>query len=123
MISVSASIPKTLPIKQLDTFIDKTVYGIARITLDYTNSKKHFPELTGDLKEASMAQGVTKDGKNSYWLGADETVDYAGIVWEYPKDTHWTNQDTYPQWYVTEFEIEKDKIVKNAISNALRLIK
>lgn len=122
MISISVSIPKTLPIKQLDTFIDKTVYGIARNTLDYTNSKRHFPYLTGELNRASMAEGVRSERSKNYYLGA-RGVDYAPAVWKYPQNTNWTNPDTYAQWFVKEFKLEKDKIVRNAINNALRLVK
>ena len=119
---ISISIPRELPIKQLDMFIDKTVYGIARNTLDYTNSKKHFPYLTGELNRASMAEGVRSTRDKSYYIGA-LGVDYAPAVWKYPQSTNWTNPETYAQWFITEFKYEKDKIVKNAVSAALRLIK
>jgi len=122
-ISVKVEIPRELPVRELDNYIDLTVHNIARVTLDFTNSKKRFPYLSGDLNEASMSQGVTKDGKNSYWLGADETVDYANIVWDYPKGTHWTNSDTYEQWYLTEYKNEKELITSIAVQNAKKGIR
>lgn len=119
---VTVSIPKKLPIEKLDSFIDKTVYAIARNTLDFTNSKKHFPYLTGELNRASMAEGVQKSSPKTYFIGA-KGVDYAPAVWKWPQSTNWTNPETYAQWFVTEFKYEKDKIVKNAIAAAKRSIK
>lgn len=123
MISVSVEIPRELPIKELDRFTDLVVQGVARITLDFTNSKQRFPYLTGELARASMAEGVVSEGNKTYHLGA-AGVDYAPIVWEYPqKGTNWTNPNTYAQWYVTEYENEKELITNHAVSNALRLVK
>jgi hypothetical protein len=122
MISVSVTIPKGLPTQQLEKFQDRVVYSMARNTLDYTNSKKHFPYLTGELNRAAMAEGVRSSRTKEYYIGA-KGVNYAPTVWEYPQNTNWTNPETYAQWYITEFKYDKDKIVKNAISNALRLIK
>ena len=119
---ISVSIPKKLPVEKIDKFIDKTVYAIARNTLDYTNSKKHFPYLTGELNRASMAEGVRSNKSKTYYIGANG-VDYAPAVWKYPQSTNWTNPETYAQWYVKEFKYEKDKIVKNAIAAALRSVK
>lgn len=119
-IKVKVEIPRNLPIKELDRYIDYTVYNMARITLDFTNSKKRFPYRHGDLSENAMAEGVVSEGGKSYHLGASG-VDYAPIVWEYPqKGTHWTNPDTYAQWYMTEFKNEKELIVKTAVENAKR---
>lgn len=119
---ITVSMPRKLPLQQLETFIDKTVYGIARNTLDFTNSKKHFPYLTGELNRASMAEGVQKSSSKTYFIGA-KGVDYAPAVWKYPQNTNWTNPETYAQWYIKEFKYEKDKIVKNAIAAAKRSIK
>ena len=122
MISVSVEIPRNLPIRELDRFTDLVVHGVARITLDFTNSKQRFPYLTGELNRASMAEGVVSEGNKTYHLGA-RGVDYAPDVWEYPQSTNWTNPNTYAQWYVTEYENEKELITNHAVSNALRLVK
>lgn len=121
-ISVSVEIPRELPIKELDRYMDLVVYNVARITLDYTNSKQRFPYLTGELNRSSMAEGVVSEGNKTYYLGA-VGVDYAPDVWEYPQETNWTNPNTYAQWYVTEYENEKELITNHAVSNALRLVK
>lgn len=122
MISVSVEIPRELPIKELDRFTDLVVQNVARITLDFTNTKQRFPYLTGELNKASMAEGVVSEGNKTYHLGA-AGVDYAPIVWEYPQKTNWTNPNTYAHWYVTEYENEKELITNHAVSNALRLVK
>lgn len=122
-IKVEIDIPKKLPIKELDSYIDRVVFNTARITLDYTNSKQRFPYLTGELNRASMAEGVVSEGNKTYHLGASG-VDYAPIVWEYPqKGTNWTNPNTYAKWYVTEFENEKEIITHQAVNNALKMVR
>ena len=118
-IKVSVEIPRNLPIRELDRYIDYTVYNMARITLDYTNSRQRFPYLTGELNRAAMAEGVVAEGGKSYHLGASG-VDYAPDVWDYPQSTNWTNPSTYAQWYMTEFKNEKELIVKRAVENAKR---
>ena len=120
---ISVEIPRDIPIKELDRFTDLTVYNIARMTLDMTNSKEHFPYLHGDLNESSMAQGVTKYAKDSYYLGTDGSVNYAQYVWNMPKGTHWTNSNTYAQWFITEFRNDKEVIVSQSVQNALRSVK
>lgn len=121
-ISVSVEIPRELPVKELDNYIDLTIYNIARITLDYTNSKQRFPYLTGELNRASMAEGVVSEGNKTYHLGASG-VDYAPDVWEYPQGTNWTNPNTYAQWYLTEYQNEKEVITSLAVNNAMKLVK
>lgn len=118
MISVKVEIPKELPVKQLNQYIDDVVFFTARATLDLTNSKQRFPYLTGELNRAAMAEGVRKLGNKTYGLGADG-VDYAPAVWKYPqKGTNWTNPNTYAQWYETEYHNDKEIITQRAISQA-----
>lgn len=123
-INVKVEIPRNLPISQLNNYIDYTVNNMARITLDLTNTQgganSHFPEDSGELRRASMGLGVVRNGKNSYYLGAKGTVDYAEIVWDYPQSTNWTNPNTYAQWYVKEFKKDKELIIKRAVENAKR---
>ena len=122
MINVSVEIPKTLPIRELNNYIDLTIYNIARITLDNTNTKHRFPYLTGELNRASMAEGVRSDGDKTYYIGA-LGVDYAPDVWEYPQSTNWTNPNTYAQWYMTEFKNEKELITQQAVRNAMKSVR
>lgn len=121
-IKVEIDIPRQLPIRELDNYIDDVVFNTARVTLDFTNSKKRFPYLTGELNKASMAEGVVSDGNKTYHLGASG-VDYAPDVWEYPQGTNWTNPSTYAKWYMTEFENEKEQIMNQAVNNAIRKVR
>ena len=121
-IRVEVEIPRQLPIRELDNYIDDVVYNAARITLDFTNSKQRFPYLTGELNRASMAEGVVSEGNKTYHLGANG-ADYAPEVWEYPQKTNWTNPNTYAQWYMTEFANEKEQVMDLAVNNAIRKVK
>lgn len=123
MIHVDVEIPRGIPVRELDNYMDKVVYNVARVTLDYTNSKQRFPYLTGELNRAAMAEGVVSDGGKTYYLGA-RGVSYAPAVWKFPqKGTHWTNPNTFAQWYITEFKNEKELITRQAINNAIRNFK
>lgn len=114
--SVEVKVIKDLPVEQLRKWQDKVVYGMARVTLDITNSSHYFPYRTGALNQGSMAMGV--QGANSeYELGATG-VSYAPRVWKFGADTNWTNPSTLPQWYVSTFSRHKTEIVQLAIKNA-----
>lgn len=118
MIKIQIEMPKELPVKELVQYCDDVVFNVARATLDFTNTGNHFPEATGTLKEASMAEGVVKESYATYHVGADG-ADYAPIVWKYPqKGTNWTNPNTYAQWFITEFKNDKELIMNQAVSRA-----
>lgn len=117
MIKVDVEIVKDLPVRQINQYIDDVVFNAARITLDFTNSKRRFPYLTGELQKASMAEGVVKEKHATYHLGA-AGVDYAPAVWKMKQNTNWTNPNTYAQWYITEFKNDKEVIMQQAVSNA-----
>lgn len=119
MIGVKVEIPRKLPVKQLTEFCDDVVFGVARATLDFTNTGSHFPYLTGELNRASMAEGVVKEKYATYHVGA-EGVDYAPYVWGMPQMTNWTNPNTYAQWYLKQFKEKKELIMDRAISTAKR---
>ena len=44
---------------------------------------------------------------HTYHLGA-RGVSYAPKVWNYPQSTNWTNKNTYAQWYMQEFQKDKN---------------
>lgn len=124
MIDVKMTYPKDIAQDKLDKYEDILIKSVARITLDYTNSKKRFPHLGGDLQKASMAGGVKSISPKVYGLGTDGSIDYARQVWKYPqKGTRWTNKQTYAQWYATEFRNEHELIMRQAINNARKSIK
>lgn len=116
-IKVEVEMLKDLPIKELDRYIDYTVYNIARITLDWT--APHIPRLSGDMERAIASYGVRGSNKE-YTLG-DNITDYSQIVWDYPQNgTNWTNPRSYSKWFITEFKNRKELIVQNAVNNAKR---
>jgi hypothetical protein len=122
MIGVQIEMPKELPVKELVQYCDDVVFNVARATLDFTNSKGHFPYLTGELNRASMAEGVVKESYATYHVGASG-VNYAPAVWNYPQNTNWTNPNTYAQWFITEFKNDKELIMYQAVSRAKSKLK
>lgn len=116
-IQIETIIIKDIPVKEIENYMDKVVYGIARATLDFTNTGRHFPYRTGALNRASMSEGVVKEGYGSYHIGA-QGIDYAPKVWNY-RNVNWTNKSTYPQWYITEFQHDKNVIVQSAIKTVV----
>lgn len=114
---VEFKVIKPLPTKEINNYMDQIVFGIARATLDFTNTGRHFPYLTGELNRSAMAEGVVKEADKSYHLGA-RGVDYAPKVWNYPQSTNWTNPSTYAQWYMTEYQRDENVIVQSAIKQA-----
>lgn len=122
-IEVQFEIIEDLPIDKIHRYMDLTVYGVARNTLDYTLGENRFPYLSGELQNSAMAEGVVQESEYTYYLGA-RGADYAEIVWEYPQETtNWTNPDTYTRWYVTMYNNKKEIITQNAIDNAIRSVK
>lgn len=115
MISCDIEIIKELPKDKINQWEDKVVYMISRKTLDFTDSNRHFPYLTGKLNEASMNEGVVKLGNKTYGLGA-RGVEYAPKVWQYGENTNWTNKNTLPQWYMGVFDKYKNEILEDAIN-------
>lgn len=115
-ITVKVQVVKDLPVEQLRKWQDKVVYGVARATLDFTNSNHYFPYRTGALNQGSMAMGV-QGANGEYELGATG-VSYAPRVWKFGEDTNWTNPSTLPQWYVSTFSRHKTEIMDVAIKNA-----
>ena len=117
MISCDIEIIKELPKDKINQWEDEVVYMISRKTLDFTDSNRHFPYLTGKLNEASMNEGVVKLGNKTYGLGA-RGVEYAPKVWNYGQNTNWTNKQTLPKWYVSVYEKYKNQINEIALKNA-----
>ena len=111
--NIDVTIIKDIPVKQINTFEDLVVKGIARGTLDMTAG--HFPRLTGDLERGSYAMSVVGSNK-SYGIGT--TVDYAKYVWNNPKIKNWTNPNTYSEWYLTTLKNKQEHIVNQAVSSA-----
>ena len=117
--SVKVEIVKDLPVEQIKKWEDKVVYGLARATLDFTNSKNYFPRLSGDLQISSMSCGVLNLGNMEYGLSYDEgTAYYTKYVWKMGDNTNWTNPNTLPQWYIGTFSKHSTELVQLALKNA-----
>lgn len=121
--NIEVEIIKDLPVKELDKFVDLTVFAVARNDLDYTMSENRFPYRTGNLQRSSMAQGITKESNGVYCLYVPEGANYAARVWQYPQNTAWTNPDTYAQWFVTTYHNKMEIITHNAVTTALRSVR
>ena len=119
LLTVDITVPKPLPVKEMDAFMDKAVYEMARITLDRT--QPHVPRLTGDMERDIYGYGV-KGGNKTYSLGFT-SVKYTPYVWAMTKNTNWTNKQSYPQWFITEFLNSKEKIVTQAVNQAKAVLK
>jgi hypothetical protein len=119
---VEFKVIKPLDVKAIDNYMDKCIFGIARTTLDFTNTGHHFPYLTGNLNESAMAEGVVKEANYTYHIGA-RGADYAPKVWNYPQSTNWTNPATYAQWYMTEYKKDENVIVESTIRQAKGTLK
>ena len=116
---ISFKVVKPLPVKEISNWEDKVVFGIARATLDFTNTRHHFPYLSGDLNRASMSAGVINISKGTYGLGYDnENVDYGKTVWKYGQGTNWTNKSTLPQWYKSVYNKYRNEINQVALKGA-----
>lgn len=122
-VNVEFEVIEDLPVDKINKYVDLVVYGVARTTLDFTNSEHRFPYLTGNLQQSALAEGVRQESDKTYYVGA-EGVDYAVDVWNMPQETtNWTNPDTYSQWYVTMYKNKKEIITQLAVDNAIRSVK
>lgn len=116
-LKITTQVIKDIPKKDIENWVDRVVMGVARETLDLTDSLGYFPRLTGLLQESAMVQGATQEKTNTYYLGA-RGAEYAPRVWEYGEGTKWTNPRTKPQWYVYTYEHFQNTILEDALKQA-----
>ena len=109
---------KPLPIKDINRFEDRVVYNCAVYTREYTKGTSAFPHLSGTLERTEIAAPIVGFDKT---YGLSSGVDYAKYVWNM-KNVQWTNKATKPQWYYTQFKNDKEKIIAQAVSSALKEI-
>ena len=85
-------------------------YAIARQTLDITFP--HIPKLTGKMRKTSMAAGVR--GQNGdYYIGS--YTNYAKYVWVKPKNTNWSEPNTFGKWYEEIWKKQGKSIVDSCV--------
>ena len=121
-IKVEVQILKDLPVDEIEEYMDLTIYGVARATMDYTLSDNRFPYRTGNLQRSSMAHDPRKEKEYTYCLDVPAEADYAKYVWNM-ENVNWTNLDTYSKWFETVYKEKKDIITQNAVNNAIRSVK
>lgn len=119
-IGVNVSIPKGLPIEQIDNFVDRVVYNTALITKEETKKQEAYPFRTGLLSKTEFNSQIVGSNKE---YGLIAGVDYAVDVWGYPQNTNWTNPRTQAQWYETVYKNNKEKITDQAVRKALSELK
>ena len=101
--------------KNLDNFIDKVIYSVARQTLDmsYNTIPLSNNVNSGRLRASSLAYGVQGSNKQ-YTIGS--TTNYAKYVWVMNNNTtNWTTAGTGSEWYTRYFKIYGKGIVSQAI--------
>ena len=121
-VDVEVKIIKDLPIEELQKYVDLTIYGVARGTMDYTASDNRFPKRTGNLQMSSMAHDPRKENNGVYCLDVPAEAEYAKYVWNM-ENVNWTNPETYAKWFITVYQEKKDIITHNAVENAIRSVK
>ena len=113
MIQVDASFKwNTSTYNKLQKAPDKIMQTIARITLDYTGSKKVTAYDTGKTERSMYIGGVSGDLQTGYYIG--NFTDYASYV--YPRtNVTWTNPNTQTKWFEFIWEKYGTGITNNAI--------
>lgn len=104
-------------LKRLNSTPDKTMYFIARKTLDLTIP--HVPWRTGRMARSTSGfrgSGVTKLDNNKYAIGSDTS--YARKVYLYnDATTHWTTIGTYSHWFSRTWKEKKDIVSALAVNH------
>lgn len=104
--NIEIEIVKGIPVEQINKFEDRVVYNTAVVTREFTKSRNNYPYLSGTLAREEMAAPVVGSNKE---YGLTAGTDYAVAVWQM-KNVNWTNKNTQPQWYYTNF-IEKGGVL------------
>lgn len=107
---------KPIPEKQIDKFMDRAIYNVARMTLD--GAQIHTPRLTGNMARDILGRGVVGANKE-YSLGYTTNADYAPFVYRM-NGVHWTNVMSYSQWFHTYFKYNQELLVTNSTVKALK---
>ena len=114
--NVEVEIIKGLPIEQIETFEDKTVYNCAAFTRELAKGTSAFPYRTGELMRNEIKEPIVGSNKE---YGLLQGVDYAKYVWKM-KNVNWTNPSTEPQWYYNVFNKDGAGIVTDAVIRAIK---
>lgn len=115
IISVSSAV-KWYPGKkqQLLNIPDKTMYEVARNTLDLTYTHIPLSNMVnaGKLRQSSTSAGVRGD-RGNYHIGS--YTDYAKFVWSMGNNTNWTTPGTFGKWYAEIWKRNGKQILQSAL--------
>lgn len=104
----------------LKKFPDVTMYRIARMTLDMTETSIPMSppgtKTRGQLRRTSMRGGVKKNEEGTYYIGS--YTDYASHVWKMPDTTNWTTPGTNNRWYARTIKEKGKTIIDNAVQQS-----
>lgn len=116
--NVEVKIIKGLPTEQISKFEDRTVYNTAVVTREYTKSRNAYPYKSGKLMRTEVSLPIIGSNKE---YGLQAGVDYAKYVWKM-ENVHWTNPNTQPHWYYSNFNEKGAVLLTNAVIKALKEI-
>lgn len=85
-------------------------YAVARQVLDI--SIPNIPKKTGKMRSTSSSAGVRGTEKN-YYIGS--YTKYAKDVWVMPKNTNWSEPNTFGKWYGVVWRKQGKSIVENCV--------
>lgn len=113
---VEVVILKDIPSEQIGQFEDRVVYNVAVNTREFTKSSNSYPYLSGTLQANEISAPIMGNNKE---YALTRGVDYASYVYKFEK-ANWTNKNTQPHWYMTNFKTQGNTIITNAVHSALK---
>ena len=105
--------------RQIEQMPDRTVYAIARSTLDLVGSMQVTPygkERQGGhthMEQTMYSAGVQKDS-DGYYIG--NHTDYASYVYKMPQSTNWTRKSSKAQWFEYVWKLRGESITNECIA-------
>lgn len=106
----------TKTFKLLMNVSDSVVYAVARQTLDMVGSSKATAYRSGETQRSMYSRGVQADAQG-YYIG--NFTNYASYVYQMGNGTHWTNEQTQPQWFDAIWKQYGDMIIDNCVRRYL----
>lgn len=98
---------------KIEQMPDRTVYAIARSTLDTVGSMQVTPYKSGTMERSMYSGGVKKDS-TGYYIG--NFVNYASYVYVMPQTTNWTRIGSKAQWFETVWKQKGESITNECIA-------
>lgn len=99
--------------RKIEDMPDKTVYAIARMTLDKVGSMQITPYKTGKMERTMYSAGVQKN-EYGYYIG--DFTDYASYVFNMPQRTNWTRGTSRAHWFKDLWNKQGESITNECIA-------